>query len=216
MTSDLLDPHQWTRGSLAAVFRANARLQLPLSGPGKDSSTAPYTVNGRYRAGPSRPTVAASRPSRTASRGYRRAILFLQKAQYGCDAAKKIALEKVPPATAIDIPKRFGHNGVQELYISAFRRFGSLWLSNDIPKVLQKATALDDELMTNLLLGGAGGSWMIVLCSILAVLVPVIGLRSLWRRYEQPPVYEEPETEDQAVSRVKTSIYFWVFIVLLV
>lgn len=57
----------------------------------------------------------------------------------GCDAAKKIALEKVPPATAIDIPKRFGHNGVQELYISAFRRFGSLWLSNDIPKDDQPA-----------------------------------------------------------------------------
>ncbi|KAH7986748.1 hypothetical protein HPB52_024747 [Rhipicephalus sanguineus] len=133
----------------------------------------------------------------------------------GCSDPKKVSYEKTLAASMITPREGISNKGLQNIYIWLSRRFGSMILSEDIPEVLKKADKVDEKLVTDLLLGGAGASLLLVLSFLLAVVVPVVGICVLCVRHMQRPEYEEPETEEQAATRVKRSTAFWILIVAL-
>ncbi|XP_054924925.1 uncharacterized protein [Dermacentor andersoni] len=83
------------------------------------------------------------------------------------------------------------------------------YLAHNIPDVSHRFTNAAG------LLQGCTGVALLVASVHLALLVPLVGLAVLYVRYRRPSLNEQPETEEQAASRIKWSLCFWVLLAFL-
>nr|XP_054925628.1 uncharacterized protein LOC129384329 [Dermacentor andersoni] len=127
-----------------------------------------------------------------------------------CSDPRTLVFTKVPaanPTSRAEVTR----SAVVQLFVGMHRILSGMLFSGDMPEAANKGGKLDAQLAIGLLLGGTGVV-LLVASVILAVLVPLIGLVVLCVRCLRPSADQEPETEEQAASRAKWSLRFWVLI----
>ncbi|XP_070379854.1 uncharacterized protein [Dermacentor albipictus] len=130
-----------------------------------------------------------------------------------CADSRTTVFTKVPPANVTN-PAEVTGSAVVRLFVGMHRILSGVLFSGDMPEAANKGGKLDAELTIDLLLGRTGVV-LLVASVVLAVLVPLIGLVVLCVRCLRPSADQEPETEEQAASRAKWSLCFWVLIAFL-
>ncbi|XP_075558109.1 uncharacterized protein LOC142590125 [Dermacentor variabilis] len=127
-----------------------------------------------------------------------------------CGESRKITFSSTRPGVPVSHRVTPSSTVLLNVFVWLHRGFSASLSSTELPKALRHADVLDFTLLTKLALSSTGSVVLLVTSLFLALAVPVVGLIAL--KGAREAVYSQPETEQQAASRVKTSLGLWILI----